>query len=117
MDNEHKTTSKYRLDLDLEEILNLKLLLEESSSSGLESILSKVDNIKIIKFSPEKQRAVQEATKARSKKAKDKIQNAINLLRLEGKKITHYSIAKVGQVSYNTVIKVISDEQIFLLNE
>lgn len=47
------------------------------------------------------------ATKARQKKAKEKIENAINLLRLENEKISYYSIAKKAEVSYNTVKKYI----------
>jgi len=115
--NENKEINKYRLDLSLDEILLLKLVLEESSTNGLESILNKMDNIKIIKFSIEKIKATKEATKVRSNKAKEKIQNAINILRLEDKKITHYSIAKVGKVSYITVKKHISDDKIILLNK
>ncbi len=48
------------------------------------------------------------ATEARTKQAKDKIQNAIGLLKEKNKPITHYSISKVGEVSYQTVKKYIS---------
>jgi len=112
----NKDTNKYRLDLDLNEILKLKLLLEKNKSSELTSILDKVDNIKIIKSSDKKKIAIDKARETRSQKIKVKIQNAINILRLEDKKITHYSIAKVGKVSYVTVKKVISNEKIEKLN-
>lgn len=55
--------------------------------------------------SEKKQQATQKATKVRSEKAKEKIQNAINLLQLENKAITHYSISQASGVSYNTVKK------------
>ena len=112
VDNKNEDTNKYRLDLDLNEILKLKLLLEENKSSELTSILDKVDNIKIIKSSDKKKIAIDKARETRSQKIKVKIQNAINILRLEDKKITHYSIAKVGKVSYITVKKHISDDKI-----
>jgi beta-phosphoglucomutase-like phosphatase (HAD superfamily) len=50
----------------------------------------------------EKQRAVKKATATRSVKAKEKIENAINVLRLENKDITVYAVAKAAKVSYNT---------------
>lgn len=56
-----------------------------------------------------KREATIKATEVRSKKAKDKIENAINLLHLENKAITHYSIAKESGVSFNTVKKYIPD--------
>ena len=56
--------------------------------------------------------ASKKATEARSKKAKEKIQNAINLLRMEGKEITAYSISKVSGVHYNTVKKYLDTEEI-----
>ena len=52
------------------------------------------------------------ATEARTTKAKEKIQNAINILRIEDKKITYYSIAKTAGVSYSTVKKYISLNEI-----
>jgi len=55
-------------------------------------------------------KATQKATEARTKRAKKKIDNAINILRLENKPITHYSISKVAGVSYNTVKKYITLE-------
>lgn len=50
-------------------------------------------------------KAVATATKAREQKAKEKIQNAINLLRLENKNISEYAIAKTSGCSINTVKK------------
>ena len=55
--------------------------------------VSKVNNPKNIKFSAAKNTASEKATKARTKKAKEKIQTAIDILRMSNQKITHYSIA------------------------
>jgi len=52
-----------------------------------------------------KQEAAAKATKTRQEIAKRKIQDAINLLRLEGEEITAYKVAKKAGVSYNTVKK------------
>ena len=49
--------------------------------------------------------ASRKATATRSKKAKDKIINAVNMLRLEGVNITEYSVAKKSGCSINTVKK------------
>jgi len=55
--------------------------------------------------SPKKKKAMIEATNARIRKAKEKIENAINILRMEDKPITIYSVSKKSGVSYNTVSK------------
>ena len=55
--------------------------------------------------SKKKTDSAKRATAIRQQRAKEKINNAINLLKLENKKITLYSIAKTAGVSYNTVKK------------
>ena len=45
------------------------------------------------------------ATEARIKRTKEKIVNAINILRMENKEITPYQVAKEAEVSYNTAKK------------
>jgi len=67
---------------------------------------------KKIKHSTKKHSAVKTATEARTKKAKEKILNAINILRMEDKNLTHYSIAKQAEVSYLTVKKYITIDEI-----
>jgi Fic family protein len=47
----------------------------------------------------------EKATTAKINKSKEKIQNAINLLRLQGEEINPYRIAKLANVSYNTARK------------
>ncbi len=55
--------------------------------------------------SQKKQESAQRARAVLQAKTKEKIQNAINLLKLEGKEITAYRVAKTAGVSYNTARK------------
>ena len=57
------------------------------------------------------------ATEIRSKKVKYKMNIAIEILQTQKKEITHYTIAKISKVSFNTVKKHMSDEYIKSLNE
>jgi Fic family protein len=45
------------------------------------------------------------ATTAKINRTREKIQNAINLLKLQGEEINPYRIAKLANVSYNTARK------------
>ena len=60
--------------------------------------------------SPNKQESARRAREALQRKTREKIQNAINLLKLEGKEITPYAVAKVAGVSYNTAKKYLQEE-------
>ena len=51
------------------------------------------------------------------KKAKEKIQTAIDILRMSKQKITHYSIAQTCGVSFTTVKKYLDDDTLKSLNE
>ena len=57
------------------------------------------------------------ATEVRSKKVKYKMNIAIEILQTQKKEITHYAIAKISKVSFNTVKKHMSDDYIKSLNE
>jgi len=110
---------KYRFDLkfdDLEKLQgllnNLKLDELDNALFSLNEIKEIINNPKKIKRSIKKILATDKATEARTAKAKEKIQNAINILRMENKKITHYSISKESGVSYVTVKKYISLDEI-----
>ena len=106
----------YRLDLDEVDMLllqeHINAIKGEESYTTFNELKEKVNNPKVINWSPKKSNAAGAATKARTKKAKEKIQNAINILRMENKKLTHYSIAKQAEVSYLTVKKYISLDEI-----
>jgi len=107
--NDEVYTKKLSLNIEVHEITNLIPEIEKIENEYLrEKLLTFIKNGKIIKYSTKKAIATEKATEARTKKAKEKIQNAINILRLENKKITHYSIAKTADVSYVTVKKYIT---------
>jgi len=59
--------------------------------------------------SAKKQESAKRARAALQAKTKEKIQNAINLLKLEGKEITAYAVAKAAGVSYNTAKKYLQE--------
>ncbi len=91
-------------------------LKEEDDYNIFEVILNKLNNPKIIKHSNKKISAIQKATLSRSNSVKNKINNAINILRLENKQFTHYSISKTSKVAFQTVKKYIDIELLEKLN-
>jgi len=104
---------RYRIDLEAHQIEILQKYIKQIDPAEydlitLDELKEIVNNPKKIKRSVKKMLAADTATAARTAKAKEKIQNAINILRMENKKITHYSIAKMASVSYATVKKYIS---------
>jgi len=116
--SENKFNFKYRIDLDFYQLEVLQKYIEKIDNIFEEDLImfnemkEMVSNPKKIKHSQKKYSAAITATEARTAKAKEKIQNAINILRMENKKITHYSISKVSGVSYLTVKKYISLDEI-----
>ncbi|MCT7600425.1 hypothetical protein [Aliarcobacter butzleri] len=104
----------YKLELTKDELIFLRLNLHridvnEAEKKLINELYEKLGNVKPHYVSITKKRATKKATEVRSDKAKEKINNAINLLHLENKLITHYSIAQISGVSYNTVKKHIPD--------
>ena len=71
----------------------------------LDRISDKIEDEQRREVSPKKKKAMIEATNARIRKAKEKIENAINILRMEDRPITIYSVSKESGVSYNTASK------------
>ena len=55
--------------------------------------------------SPKKIESAKRASKIKADKAKEKVINAVNLLRLQGEDITPYKVAKTAGISYNTAKK------------
>lgn len=100
----------YKVELTTEEIVFLRLHLHAINPP--EELIEKFIEAEPHIISWEKRRATQKATKVRSERAKEKMENAINLLHLENKAITHYSIAQTSGVSFNTVKKHIPDIEI-----
>ena len=118
----------YRLNLTLSEVERLQDILRDiqkiddfeqyyNQLESFKTLKEKIQKPTEIKYSGAKYQASQTATEARTAKAKKKIDNAINILRMENKKITHYSIANIGNVAYNTVKKYLTNDSIISLNE
>ena len=61
--------------------------------------------------SQKKQERAQRARAVLQAKTKEKIQNAINLLKMQGEEITAYRVAKTAGVSYNTARKYLQGIQ------
>jgi predicted transcriptional regulator len=76
--------------------------IDEATKKELLSFLAR---LKARKTTDKVLRATNKATKKRTDSAKKKIENAINIMRLENKKMTYYAIAKRANVSYNTAKK------------
>ena len=70
--------------------------------NAINTLLTKSKVINKLK-DPKKARAV------KITKTKEKIENAINLLRLQGKPINPYQVSKLSGVSYNTARKYFKD--------
>lgn len=119
----------YRLDLDESDYRNLKEMLKlyEKEKNRIiehnkncneiegieelylsEELVEKIMNPKQINSSGKKILAAEKATQARTEKAKRKIENAVNLLRLEGREITPYIVAKKAHVSFVTAKKYLT---------
>ena len=58
-----------------------------------------------------KRKNAKKATVAKVNKTKEKIQNAINLLRLQGNPINPYQVAKLSGVAYNTARKYLKSKK------
>ena len=88
-----------RIVISEEEITELK------GGSVPSSVINQIEEEERKEVSPKKQKAMKKARDTKEKEAKEKIVNAINLLRMESKKITCYSVSKEAGVSYNTARK------------
>ena len=80
------------------------------NSSIFESIIKKIENPKIIKYSDKKREASEIATLARTKQVREKINKAVKELELDLKrgfikKISYFAISKKSGVHLNTVKK------------
>ena len=99
-----------RLTLNKEDI-NILMTLTKDDHLELHTKLQQQMQSHMNKDISKKQNSIQLATKSREDAAQNKILNAINLLRIESKDITTYSIAKVSGCSYNTVKKYYKAKQ------
>ena len=100
-----------RLDMSLVEYELLKKLLESATVSeeyecawAKDDLLKKVQNIKQFDISG-KIVATKKANEKKQETSRKKVENAMNMLRMENKEITAYAVAKVAGISYNTASK------------
>jgi len=79
--------------------------LDIETANAINTLLRKGERV----ISQKKQQSAKDALKVKVTKTKEKIQNAINLLRLQGKPINAYQVAKLSRVAYNTARKYLKD--------
>jgi len=79
--------------------------LDIETANAINTLIRRGERI----ISPKKQDTARAALKVKVSKTKEKIQNAINLLRLQGKPINAYQVAKLSGVAYNTARKYLKD--------
>ena len=103
--------------VDFEKLKELEKEYENFEAFKGFNIVEKLNNPKEIEYSASKSAAAFQATKVRIEKVKYKMNIAIEILQTQKKEITHYAIAKISKVSFNTVKKHITDEYIKSLNE
>jgi len=94
-----------RLILDVEDYKYIKEFLEKRKAKKdvINNFIQANENY--VKRTANKRTATAKATEQKIRRVKEKIDNAINLLRLQGKEITPYQVAKEAQISYNTAKK------------
>ena len=103
--------------VDFEKLKDIEKEYENVKSFKGFNIIDKLTNPKSIEYSANKSVAALRATDVRSEKVKYKMNIAIEILQTQKKQITHYAIAKISNVSFNTVKRHFSDEYLKLLNE
>jgi len=75
--------------------------LDVETANAINTLIRKGERV----ISEKKKDSAKNALKVKMKKTNEKIQNAINLLRLQGKPINAYQVAKLSGVAYNTARK------------
>ena len=83
--------------------------MNERELKGIDNLITELEKEQQQAKTEKRKRAAAKATETRQKKAKEKIQNAINLLRLQGEEINPYRIAKTAKISYNTARKYLKE--------
>ena len=94
----------------------LRNLLRDEDLKNFGEIFDLITKFDLTAKTYKKNIAAVAATDARVKRVKEKINNAINLLKLENKKLNFHNIAKTANVAYVTVRKYLSKEDLNKLN-
>ena len=94
----------YRIEIDK------KLESDNNIPKELKDAIETIKKFGLKVTGTEKQkRAAAIATATRQKRVKEKIQNAINILKLENKPITPYNVSKISGVSFVTARKYLQE--------
>ena len=80
--------------------------LDIETANAINTLLNKGERV----ISKKKQETAKNALKVKVTRTKEKVQNAINLLRLQNKPINAYQITKLSGVSYNTARKYLNNQ-------
>ncbi|RXJ76203.1 hypothetical protein CRV03_10595 [Arcobacter sp. F155] len=94
----------------------MRITISNNEFNALQKILAQNDMTLYNRINEEFQKSMQSRTKKKikatvkannikKKRSKEAVQNAVNILRLENKSITVYSVAKTAEISYNTAKK------------
>ena len=90
------------ISIELREKLRAEV---ETEIAELEELIRAIENSS---KTERRKSAAAAATAEREKRVKEKIQNAVNMLRMEQKEITPYQVAKMAGISYNTAKKYLN---------
>ena len=94
--------------LDIEMTIPNKLLEKVDKLGENEPIKQALENLiknaEVIENKRNLENA-KKATETKKLKAREKVQNAVNLLRLQGEEVNPYKISKLAGISYNTARK------------
>jgi hypothetical protein len=90
-----------------DKLINNMDKLDIETANAINTLINKGERI----VSEKKQNSAKEALKAKVTKTKEKIQNAINLLRLQGKPINPYQVSLLSGVAYNTAKKYLKSKK------
>ncbi len=82
--------------------------LDIETANAINTLIKKGERV----ISKKKQETAKNALEIKVTRTKEKVQNAINLLRLQNKPINAYQITKLSGVSYNTARKYITQFKI-----
>ena len=81
--------------------------LDIETANAINTLIEKGERV----ISKKKQETAKNALEVKVTRTKEKVQNAINLLRLQNKPINAYQITKLSGVSYNTARKYLNNQK------
>ena len=105
-----------RLTLTDYEVASIVVILDNSGLEENKELAEKVRKQMTRPVKQSKRNATKKAIEVKKQQTQDKITNAVNLMRLEGEKITAYGVAKKAGISYNSAKKYSYLSQIDVTN-